>query len=259
MDEQGNNVLHLRCQTTRHVRLIDITLQVIDLVPESVCSQKALDGNLRGQAPLHIVASGRDVEDRRHIVIQRLVGAKASMEDVNLYGATPLLVAAGAGYRWGAETLHRLGANMLATLPDGRNFADLAKNPNKSMEQWWCRITKNEATSTTKQNREGTWRGEGLPEKRQQTMVEERVERGWDDRRQLAARGAEEEEHQRGGGGGRGVLRDADGHIPESVQGWRCGGWQQWSQPGWSQSGWEDQAAGWQDREWGFRPAPLAV
>ena len=52
------------------------------------------------------------------------------MEERDLNGRTPLLVAAGAAYRKGAEKLFGLGADMKATKPGGRNFADEALRHN---------------------------------------------------------------------------------------------------------------------------------
>ena len=138
VDENCYNVLHMLCNAHRSRPLIDITLQVIELLPQSALNQKPLDGQLRGQIPLHIVSGGRDIEDARHRVIAKLVNCKADMEARDLHGRTPLLVAAGAAYRKGAETLFRLGADMKATKLGGRNFADEALGSNKTLANWWC-------------------------------------------------------------------------------------------------------------------------
>ena len=96
MDSNGYNALTVICQ--EHVKrpCIDLTLRLIPCLPSGSVNQKPSGGQLRGQAPLHIVSSGKDVEDRRHEVIAALIEAKADMEDRELNGRTPLLPAAGA-------------------------------------------------------------------------------------------------------------------------------------------------------------------
>ena len=171
------------CNAQRSRPLIDMTLHVIGLLPQAALNQKPLDGQLRGQTPLHIVSGGRDIEDARHRVIAKLVNCKADMEARDLNGRTPLLVAAGAAYRNGAERLFGLGANMRATKPGGRNFADEALGSNKKMADWWCDKTGLQPSGAPKEAKTGIFKREGVSAKRHTRMVERRAacSQTWDD------------------------------------------------------------------------------
>ena len=139
---------------------------MVDLMPEGALNQSPFDGQLRGQTPLHIVSGGRDCDNRRHLVIAKLVNAKADIEARDLNYRTPLLVTAGAAYRNGAEALHDLGADMTATKRNGRNFADEALGSNKKLAQWWCDTTGLQPSGAPKETRPGMFKREGVSAKR---------------------------------------------------------------------------------------------
>ena len=159
-------MLHLICKEQRTNPHIDMTLRILDLMPAVACSQAPTDGQLRGQTPLHIVCGGRDVEDGRDRVIEKLVAKKADMEARDLNDRTPLLVTAGAAYRKGALMLHQLGADMKATKPDGRNFADEAMSANRKLADWWCSVTGLQPSSVPRDLRAGLFHREGASDKR---------------------------------------------------------------------------------------------
>ena len=166
VDNNGYNVLHFICNEQRTHPYIGMTLRILDLIPPVACSQAPTDGQLRGQTPLHIVCGGRDVEDRRHEVIAKLVEKRADIEARDLNDRTPLLVTAGGAYRKGALMLHRLGADMTATKPNGRNFADEAWGSNRKLAQWWCEVSGLQPSGVPRDPRAGLFHREGTSEKR---------------------------------------------------------------------------------------------
>jgi hypothetical protein len=154
-----------------------MTLQMIGLLPVVALNQTPLDGQLRGLTALHIVSGGRDIEDRRHLVIAALVNAKADIEARDLNGRTPLLVAAGAAYWKGAETLHESGADMKATKPGGRNFADEAKDANRALASWWSDISGLQPSGAPREPRIGIFRRGEVSDKRYARLVLDRARR----------------------------------------------------------------------------------
>ena len=183
----GCNALHFVCNAQRLLPRIEMTLRLIDLLPEVALNQKPLDGQLRGQTPLHIVSGGRDVEDGRHRVIAKLVNAKADIEARDLNGRTPLLVTGGAAYKKGAEILHALGADMMATKPGGRNFADEAMGSNKRLARWWCDISGLQPSGVAAQARAGIYKRDGVSEQRYNRLAVRRAGMGEGNVRQSRA------------------------------------------------------------------------
>ena len=175
VDSNGCNALHFVCNAQRTEPLIDMTLQMIGLLPVAALNQQPLDGQLRGQTPLHIVSGGRDMEDGRHLVIAALVKAKADIEARDLNGRTPLLVAAGAAYWKGAETLYESGADMKATKPGGRNFADEAKDANRALASWWSDISGLQPSGAPREPRIGIYKRREVSDKRHARMVVDRL------------------------------------------------------------------------------------
>ena len=58
------------------------------------------------------------------------------------------------------------GANILATKPDGRNFADEAIGSNKALAEWWCKDSGLQQSGIPKESRSDMWQREGVSEKR---------------------------------------------------------------------------------------------
>ena len=171
VDSNGCNALQFACNAQRTEPIIGMTLQMIGLLPVVALNQTPLDGQLRGLTALHIVSGGRDIEDRRHLVIAALVNAKANIEARDLNGRTPLLVAAGAAYWKGAETLHESGADMKATKPGGRNFADEAKDANRALASWWSDISGVQPSGAPRERRSGIYKRGEVSDKRHARMV----------------------------------------------------------------------------------------
>ena len=175
VDSNGCNALHFVCNAQRAEPLIGMTVRMIQLLPVAALNQKPLDGQLRGQTPLHIVSGGKDIEDGRHLVIAALVEAKADIEARDLNGRTPLLVAAGAAYKKGAETLHTLGADMAATKPNGRNFADESIGSNRKLATWWTGISGLQPSGAPREPRIGIYKRREVSDKRHGRMVVDRL------------------------------------------------------------------------------------
>ena len=168
VDVNGANALHHLCRAQRDAELIDLTLAMIPLLPPAALNMAPIDGQLRGQTPLHIVAGGRDAERRRHEVIKLLIECRANTEARDLNHRTPFLLAGGAAFREGAEMLYACGADIHATKPNGRNFADEAKGSNAMLAKWWTGITGKESTGLPKDVRPDMFRREGVSDKRRQ-------------------------------------------------------------------------------------------
>ena len=187
---------------------------MIKLAPMEALNHKAQSGQLYGMAPLHIVADGRDKEDKRDVVIATLASAKADLEVRDLNGRTPLLVAAGSGYFKGAQQLYKSGADMTATKDNGWNFADAAKGCNSALAAWWSAITRLSASGAASDHRPDMWRRTGMSDKRYERVVQDRE---WRRARDQAYRQARDRAQRpkiardagwgsdswRGGGGGR--------------------------------------------------------
>ena len=172
MDANACHALHHLCHAQRDEAVIDLTLAMIPLLPTAALNMAPLDGQLRGQTPLHIVAAGRDQESRRHEVIKLLIEHRADTEARDLNHRTPFLLAGGSAYRDGAEALHEGGANIYATKPSGRNFADEARGSNKKLANWWKDLTGLEETGAPNDRRPDMFRREGCSDARKQRARE---------------------------------------------------------------------------------------
>ena len=140
-DENGSNILHHMCFDTRNEDIVDATMQVVLWLPVEMLDEMPHSGQLAGMTPLHIACGGRDIAGRRAEVIEALCNAGANKEARDKHSRTPLLVCGGAGFRDGAEALHRRGAVMKAALSNGYNFGDYTLKCNTNLKDWWCDIT----------------------------------------------------------------------------------------------------------------------
>ena len=147
VDETGSNVLHALCKAQRKGDLIDLIQEAAKLVPKECLSAIAIGGQLSGFAPLHILCGAKDRHTSvQHLAVRSLVVANADINQLDRYGRTPLLCCAGCAWFDGARELEKMGADLLLTMPGGRNFADLASSCNQKLSDWWEEKTRRRKT-----------------------------------------------------------------------------------------------------------------
>ena len=133
-DDDDWTPLHHAMQATVHWEYAhEIVVALIDKMGEGWLRAKTGGGRPEGWTALHMCANGSDVALMRATLARRLVEARALVDDRDLQGRTPFLMAAGTGAVDTARALSQVGADVFAVADDGRNAMDRAQGSSGTM------------------------------------------------------------------------------------------------------------------------------
>ena len=135
-DQDGWTPLHFAIQATAYWSVAHrICTGLIGKMDETWLRAKITGGRMQSYAPIHCAANGSDRLLMRAALLERLVQARADIDQRDSQGRTAFMHAVGTGVVDSAEVLHRLGADVHAVAEDGRNAADRCRGSSHQMRQ----------------------------------------------------------------------------------------------------------------------------
>ena len=136
-DKEGWTPLHLAIQATSFWSAANrISLGLIKMMDPSWLRAKITAGRMASWAPIHCAANGSDRLLERASLLERLVEARAEVDQRDSQGRTAFLHAVGTGVVDSARMLYKLRADFRAVSDDGRNASDRCRGSSNQMRQF---------------------------------------------------------------------------------------------------------------------------
>ena len=136
-DQDGWTPLHFAIQATAYWSLAQrICTGLIGMMDESWLRAKIRAGRMESYAPIHCAANGSDRLLQRASLLERLLEARADVDQRDSQGRTAFLHAVGTGVVDSAKVLQWWGADIGATSEDGRNAADRCRGSSNQMRRF---------------------------------------------------------------------------------------------------------------------------
>ena len=136
-DQDGWTPLHFAIQATAYWTVAHrISVGLIGMMDETWLRAKITGGRMVSYAPIHCAASGSDRLLERASLLERLVEARAEIDQRDSKGRTAFHHAVGTGVVDSARVLYKLGADFRAVSDDGRNASDRCRGSSNQMRQF---------------------------------------------------------------------------------------------------------------------------